>query len=53
VGRFLSHKVSKKVLHACKSRKIPCAVLESGHGVVAARRAVERYLQAAVTRSVG
>ena len=44
VRAFISHKVAKKVQFACKNYKVPCVFIERGHGVVAVRYSIERYL---------
>lgn len=44
VRGFISHKVAKKVQFACKNYKVPCVFIERGHGVVAVRCSIERYL---------
>lgn len=44
VRNFIGHKAAKKVQFACKNRKVPCVFIERGHGVLAVRRSIERYL---------
>lgn len=44
VSQFISHKTSNKIVDACKQHGVPFAVIERGHGVLAVRRAIERFV---------
>jgi hypothetical protein len=44
VSAFISHKSSGKIVNACKQQGVTFAVLERGHGVLAVRRALERFV---------
>jgi hypothetical protein len=46
LARFCNHSASNALVDACKAADVPFANVERGYGVVAVRRALERYLGA-------
>lgn len=51
VRDFIGHKISKKVVFSCKNHRVPFVFVERGHGVLAVRRSIERYLRNATSLS--